>query len=446
MKNIFKSTLVAASVALVCGTAYAGNTVVTTQTHSLEGVSAVTTAQTANDIDYVLKAAYAVGDKITFTFTAGSLDTTNSFPAQLNVTADTTSGSEKAGMALGLLNEDANSVTYRVTSLTQPGAFTDKTTIGQTITLSGVEMAAAAVTSGDITVTVDSVTASGDVLDSSSDTNMSRTGKLSQVKTQYGMIAVASTADFDGTIDVAEGRKALTTANDTATFTVSNPTTTGWLNTVTTTGTVVKLAADLAGFDLTKSIGSVATGMTSTVAYSDANKEVTITYAGTEVTTDTITITPPTGTNAVILSAQDFSVSGTYSYGTASTADLGSDAAGSWDLNGAVVNIPYMPYAANIGQIIYVTNSGSLDGDVSVTAFDESGNDYDLGVVASAKAGQVTKLSVLIADALEAAGFTGGKVSMTITVNAQDKDVTVHAGYNVGGADRGTVFTSQYKN
>jgi hypothetical protein len=442
MKNIFKSTLIAAAVATVCSTAYAGNTEVTTQTYSQEGVSAVTTAQTTASISYLTKAAYAVGDKVTFTFTTGSLDTTNAFPSQIAVAADATVGSEKAGMALGLLNETATSVTYRVTSLTQPGVFTDKTTLGQTITLGAVKLKATAVAAGDTTVTVDSQTSAGDTLDSSSDTGKSRTGKMTQVKTQYGAIKVASTAMLDGTIDVAAGRKALLTANDAMSFTVSNPVTTGWLNLVTTTGTVVVMDGDLAGFANT----NVATGLTSTVKYDDSKKQTTITYAGTEVTTDTITITPPTGTKAVILTAQDFKVTGTYTYGTASTAALGSAAAGTWNLNGAVVNVPYMPYGPNISQIIYVTNTGSLDGDVSVTAFDEAGTTYDLGVVTSAKAGTVTKLASVINTALEAQGFKSGKLSMTITVNAQDKDITVQAAYNVGGADRGSVMTSQYKN
>jgi len=439
MKNIFKTTLIAASVAVVCSTAYAGNTNVTKQTYSLEGVGAVTTAQTSNSVSYETKAAYAVGDKVTFTFTTGSVDATNAFASQLNVAAI----AGRAGMALGLLNETADAVTYRVTSVNQFTGETGKTTLGSTITLGTVKLKAAAVAAGDTTVTVDSATSVGDILDSASDAKMSRTATLTEVKTQYGSLAIASSAELDGVIDVAQGRKALTTTTDATTFVITNPTTTGWLNLVSTTGTVITMDADLAGASKTANV--ISTGMTSTKAYDDATKKVTLTYAGTEVTTDTITITPLTGSSAVVLSAQDFKVAGAYNYGTAMSASVGSDAAGSWTLNGAVVNVPYMPYGAGIGQIIYVTNNGSLDGDVAVTAFDEAGNDYDLGIIGSAKAGEVTKVSILIANALAAQGFTEGKLAMTITVNAQNKDVTVHAAYNIRG-DRGNVFTSQYKN
>ena len=441
MKTFFKTALVAAAIATACGTAHAGDTMVSTQTYSLEGVSAVTTNQTSGSISYVTKAAYTEGDKVTFTFTAGSVVNAN-FPAQLNVTADTTTGSEKAGMALGLLNSSADSVTYRVTSLDQPTGFTDKTTLGQTITLGAVTLKAAVVAAGDVTVTVNSETLTGDVLDSASSTGESRTAKLTQVKSQFGALTVSS--DFDGVIDVAEDRKALTTANDAVTYSISQIDTTGWIALATVSETNVTLNADLAGFDLTKAIGSVSSASAGTVAYNDAAKQVTVKYTG-QVTTDTLTITPPTGTKAVVLEAQKFELAGAYTHSTDKVASVGSKTAGEWTLNGAMVNIPYMPYSANASQIIYVTNSGSLTGDVAVTAFDDKGNDYDLGVVAQADAGKVTKLSGPIQNGLAAAGFTSGKVSITITVNAQDKDITVYSAYNVGGSDRGAVNNSQYK-
>ena len=63
----------------------------------------------------------------------------------------------------------------------------------------------------------------------------------------------------------------------------------------------------------------------------------------------------------------------------------------------------------------------------------------------SAAANKVTKITKLVNDGLLAAGFNGTKASITVTVNAPDSDITVYAGYNVGGSDRGFVNTSQYK-
>lgn len=433
MKKIFKSTLLAVSVAAVCGSAVAGDNTSATQTYSLEGISAVTAAVTSANVTYVTKAGYAVGDKVTYTFSAGALDKTNTFLPTISLAA---SGS-MAGMALGLLNEGTDFVTYRVTDVTP--ATPGDSTIGQIIDLGGVKLAATAVTAGKTTVTVASETANGDELDSSSSTGKSRTATLTDVKSQFGAIKVASTAGFDGVIDVAEGRKALTTTTDAVVFTIDNPTTTGWLNLVTATATSATLDADLAGMKSANiaSASGVAT-------YDDTKKQVAIAYTSA-ITTDTITITPPTGKDAVVLSAQDFKVAGAYTYDTTKTASVGSTNAGEWTLNGAVVNVPYMPYADSITQIMYVSNEGSLDADITVVAFDEAGNDYDLGVVGVSKAGSVEAIAGAVQTALEAQGFTKGKVSLTITVNAQDKDISIYAAYNVGGADRGTVTNSQYK-
>lgn len=435
MKTIFKSTLLAVSIAAVCGSAVAGDNTTVAQTYSLEGISSVTVAATSNTVTYVTKAGYAVGDKVTFTFSAGALDTTNTFAPTITLAGV----SGMAGMALGLLNEGTDFVTYRVTDVTPVDA--GDSTIGQIIDLGTVELKASSVTAGKTTVTVASETATGDELDSSSSTGESRTATLTDVKTQFGAIKVASAAGFDGVIDVAEGRKALDTASDDLVFTISQIDTTGWVagSLVTATATAVTLDADLAGFE-SADISSTS----GTVSYDDTKKQVSVTYTSA-ITTDTIVITPPTGTDAVILASQDFEVAGAYTYDTNKTATVGSTDAGEWTLNGAVVNVPYMPYADSIDQIMYVTNEGSLDADISVMAFDEAGNDYDLGVIAVSKAGSVEAIAGAVETALEAQGFTKGKVSLTITVNAQDKDISIYAAYNVGGSDRGTVTNSQYK-
>ena len=439
MKTIFKTALVAAAIATACGSAYAGDTTVTTQTHSLEAVSAITTDQTSASISYVTRAAYAQGDKVTFAFTPGAVKSTGAFPSQLNVAAIT----GRAGMALGLLNSDADTVTYRVTSVNQFGSETGNTTLGSTIVLGTAVLKAASVAAGDVTVTVSSETSGKDVLDSGSSTGNSRTAKLTQVKTQFGALTV-STA-LDGVIDVAADRKAFVGAtNDSVTYSISQIDTTGWITVAAVNSTEVKLSADLAGFDLAKAVGSVSAGSAGVVTYSDTAKMVTIKYPS-HVTTDTVTITPPTATKAVVLNAQDMSLAGTYTHSTDKVVSVGSKAAGSWTLNGAMVNVPYMPYADSITQIIYVTNTGSLDAAVNVTAFDEAGTAYDLGQVAVAKEGSVTKLAGTIKDALAVEGFTSGKLSLTITVNAQDKDISVYSAYNVGGTDRGNVLNSQYK-
>jgi hypothetical protein len=102
-------------------TAKAGNVSVTTQIHSSQGLQGVTANQSSNDISYQLGAAYREGDKITFTFPNGSLASTF-FDSVINLPPinNAVESLAIAGLTLGLLSSDSNSVTYRVTRLTLP--------------------------------------------------------------------------------------------------------------------------------------------------------------------------------------------------------------------------------------------------------------------------------------------------------------------------------------
>ena len=441
----FKTTLLAAVVAATFGSAYAGTVAVTKQVHSTEGLAGVTATQTSASIGYTVAAAYAVGDKVTFTFTAGSV-VAASFPSQLNVAAVNSAvpASAISGMSLGLLNSDDDTVTYRVTSLSQPtdGAattYTDRTTIGALITLGTVGYSASAV-AGTVTVTVSAQTSAGDVLDSAG----TLTATIAEAKTQFGTAAVSPL--FDAEINVSSMRTAFTgVTSDDAGITITNPTTTGWLNLATVNTTAVNLFGEAGKMD-----GLLATnfGTAGTNVFTEAAAQLAVTYAG-QMTNDTITFTPPTGTAAVILESQTFNADVVYNYSsaaaTAGTATLATGAAaGEWTLNGASVNIPYMPYSANASQILYVTNDGTQDGDIIVTAFDDAGTAYDAFIVGTATAGSITKITGDVKAGLEAQGFTGGKVSITVTVNAPDADITVYASYNVSG-NRAFVNTDQYK-
>ena len=64
-----------------------------------------------------------------------------------------------------------------------------------------------------------------------------------------------------------------------------------------------------------------------------------------------------------------------------------------------------MPFAPGISQILYVTNSGDFDGGVYVTAHDEDGTHYDLGMVATAGASSVTKITAQVKGRLSCSRF-----------------------------------------
>jgi hypothetical protein len=442
MERIIKISLLIAVIAATSSVAVAGTVSVTQQTHSLEGLSGVTADQASNSINYTLAAAYREGDKISFSYTANTLVAATTFPEKLSPLAvdSATPANAIAGLTLILLNADTDSVTYRVTSLNQPddtpgtggNAYSDRTTIGAQVTLGSIKYTAAAVVAADVTVTVSSQTTAGDILDSKG----TRTATIADAKPQFGTAVV--TPIFDNVIDVGAGRQAFTTGtSDTLSWSVTNPDTTGWLNLVSvnaSSGTIVTLRGEAGKMTgLNPGDFSSATGV---LSFDQATAKLTVSTAG-QVNSGTITFTPPTGGAAVVLEAQGFTLDLQHNYTSASGVG-GSKviatglAVGGWKLNGATGIIPYMPYSPSTSQIMYVTNIGTQNGDITVAAVDDQGVLYDLGVIGIANAGKVTKVAALIESALQLKGFWSGKVAIQITVNAPAADIAIYASYNVG--------------
>jgi len=112
---------------------------------------------------------------------------------------------------------------------------------------------------------------------------------------------------------------------------------------------------------------------------------------------------------------------------------------GAWDLNGTSKNISYMPYGENVSQIIYLTNSGSVEGAISYVAYDEAGTKFEGTLPSMTTAKGITQLAGELKTDLATQGFTAGKLNITITVNAPSGQITAYAAYNVGGTDRGFV-------
>lgn len=429
MKSMLKTTLLASSVALALS-ATAGDFNEVTEDHSKQGLAALasTATVTVSGVTYTLGAAYAEGDQLTLSVTAGALADSYSWPTSLVSTAGTGGGTAE----FGLLNSTDDSATYRVTTVT---ASSGQTTINAVVTVGDFVLNPSAISAGSVSVSASAVASNGvTVIDSSGDTSE----VLAESSDQFTDFEITTAADQ--VIDVAGERKVYESGlTDTVVWEFANDTT--LVNAATATGAEVTLNGTFTGLEAS----AFSTGATSTVALNEEETEVTFTYTSA-LTTDTITITPPTGDDAVVLAAQSFALDAEVTYGTDSSLVLATNEdAGEWTLNGAMVNVPYMPYGANISQILFVTNTGAQVGDIIVTAIDEAGMTHDLGTVATASANSVTKITAQVKDALEAAGLTTGKVALTVTVNAPEEDITVYASYNVGGSDRGFVNTDQYK-
>jgi hypothetical protein len=445
MERIIKIGLLIAVIAATSSVAVAGIVSVTKQTHSLLGLSGVTADQASNSINYTLAEAYIEGDKITFTFTGNALVATT-FPSQLSAPAvDSASPANAiAGLGLGLLYSDSDSVTYRVTRVNQPDdtpgtggtAYSNQTTLGAQVTLGSIGYKAAAVLAADVTVTVSSQSSAGDILDSAG----TLAATIAEAKTQFGT-AVVVTPQFDNVIDVNSGRQAFTTgSSDTLTWSVTTPDTTGWLNLASVNNSVVTLlgeAGKMTGLnpgDFSSTVGAL--------LFVQGEAKLTVSLAG-QVNSGTITFTLPTGGAAVVLEPQGFTLGLVHNYTAASgvygSKTIATGLAGGWELNAATGIISYMPYGSSASQIMYVTNIGTQNGDITVVAVDDQGELFDLGVIGIANAGTVTKVSTLIKTALIDAGFGGDKVAIKITVNAPAADISIYASYVIGSSDRGYV-------
>lgn len=153
------------------------------------------------------------------------------------------------------------------------------------------------------------------------------------------------------------------------------------------------------------------------------------------------------GPDSVAVNAQDFTadVSIGYNLGptTGSVSSTGFDA-GAWDLSGAEINIPFMPYGASVAQLIRISNDGTVTGEIELTAFDDEGLEYGpIQLDVSAVAGTVTNIGPAVAAALAAEGFDGtGSVDLTFVVNSPAADIEIAANYRIfdGNTDRVSVI------
>lgn len=448
MKKFLKASLVAVAVAGAFG-AQAGTINELTTTYSQQGTTSTASITTAA-VTFTLGAEYAEDDVLVLSLTSGGLvDSFTAFPASV------TAGAAGQSVTLGKLISDATSITYRVTNVDNAlnagttglvvafgvGVKVDGATIGALAAGDSVDLSAVATTGSGVTVNFDT-----------------DTEQLALVEDQINDITIASATVFDGEIDVTNMRETFTggdTVTDTLVIAHVQKDLTGWQNTVTEGNVTVVVNGDFE--DLT---GQFAAPAATSVTMNTAENMLTLVYPNT-FTTDTITFTSAGTGSGVTLAKQSFNVDASQSYlvtgaSVTSTEAMGTDvAAGAWTLNGANINIPYMPYAdldlagseRAIGQTIYVTNHGSQSGGVFVTATSEDGTVVlDNVWVADIAGNELLKIAPLVRTQLLAEGFTDGKLSIDVTVNAADEDISVYAAFkhNVE-LDRAVIINDQYK-
>ncbi|WP_038864853.1 hypothetical protein [Vibrio jasicida] len=216
----------------------------------------------------------------------------------------------------------------------------------------------------------------------------------------------------------------------------------------TTVDSDIKVSADLhlggateAAFAITGTTGTVTkveeagklVGFTSALTGLDATKATVITFTNPANT-------PIALTNFAIDAAVEYNdgASATGTKTLAQAADLGQ-----WELDASVVNVPYLPVGyENLSSNVEYSNHGSSAAEVSISAFDNNGNEYT-GSLANAAPKTVTKYSE--DDIMGALGITEAtKLNITFISDADEENVSIVPYYRQGDS-RVQSINDQYK-
>lgn len=211
---------------------------------------------------------------------------------------------------------------------------------------------------------------------------------------------------------------------------------------VTINGNVSHIDADADGCENAELAGVISTSA-GTLTVASNCLSLTITDGAQPAANTTRTYNVTFDDNAGILVApQTFSASVQFNYevGAATGTETDNHAAGAWTLNGFIAFVSYMPYGANITQIIYLANDSNQTGAVNIAARNTAGVACNFPA-GSVQGNRVSMLTQLIKTGLEGCygvGFTD-KVQFTLTANIPQTAGDLYTAYNVGGSDRGTV-------
>ena len=452
--NLFKKTLLASVVAAVSTgamaidvkTATEGVAEANVEVFSAEGLAAGVIVNDGTDVAAIhapviltSAAEYSKDDVITLTMSGGEFADTAYVLADGN--ADLVN---KSTVTFGLLSSSKTELTFRVTSVL--AGTTTPTTLGNVFTLghalAGEVLLGSTVADATVTVTAKAQTSTGIKIDETAND----VAKVATVKAQFTFVVAPVMA---AVIDVAEERKDFvaaggTVTNPTFTATVANPGA-GYIGAFTPVTALAKNTAVVTGkfgaFNGVDDNGTFATGTTDPVTVAADMQSASFALKAATAPVGAHAFTFAKGTDQLAMEASDYTVALTMIDAGTKTITLGAKAAGAMTLNGASVDIPYVPYGDGLEQFIWVTNKGSQTGAITVTARTEAGVDHELEIAADSTPG-LKRLSGLIADALEAKGVTSGRVKLNVTVNAPADDITVYAAYKVtSDADRLTLPT-----
>ena len=442
---MFKKTLIAVALVGLSANALAVDVQTSSAATKKFGSEALTTGLFANDgtvltlAPVVLSsgAEYSAGDIVTVTITGGE------FAAPGYTLVDTTPAGQST-VTFGLLSKTATKLIFRVTAIAD-GAL--KTTIGNKFTLkpaggsSFVKLSSVAAGS-KVVVTANAETSTGIALDTTAKDSHEVGAVLAQHSLSVNPVMAA-------VVDVTKDRKAFVDPAK-ATFAVNHTFTAVDQASMPGTANTIVVKGDFSAFKNKDGIlGKLSDGAVDAVVAADG-QSATLTYLAAAPADKTLTFTVPADDNpaAVVIPTSSYTVEMNITEATKSVA-LSAVDAGAFTLNGASVDVPYMPYGSGVEQFLWVTNKGNQAGDIKVTAFDQAGKAYGPFTLGSSTKG-LKKLDAALKTELVKAGLneaTSPRVALNVTVNAPAADITVYAAYKaVAADDRLTVPTVSLNN
>lgn len=437
-----------------CAIEYADKALTTAGSSSIEAVNASGTSVNVDAAVVVGAIASQAGDLLTFTISGASFDTSVTGAA---ATAEITEADGTA-IASDVFDVSATELKLTVTPVMAANSIVE---------LTGAVLSAAGLTSASEVTLTSKLTRNGVDLD------VTAPLLVMNVAPQY---VTTVKQGLNGVIDVASDRKSIVagTGSDTdlidtdslsvkvklnVTGTALTPDFTtytiggdfAWLSEAaqTTVDAVAVTPAELSAYLGTFYTGTGDDTLTS-IKLNTAMTELTvITDASTDTLVDSqsnfLFAVDGAGATSTVLSPGAYTVSAVVTDTTSTPIAIqtgGSMAAGSWTLNGSVIEIPYVPFGDNTQVIMRQTVTGTQSGDITVRymleGVDTTWN--TAGVVGTATAG-VQNIADLVMDAIKAdAGVTKGKVAIELTSNVAATNVKTYVAYKVvSEQDRGFV-------
>lgn len=433
--------------------------------------------------------SYVVGDTVTVSLTGANLRSGTAAATGANVTCRATSAGNST-LVLGFLSRSSSALTYRVSDQSsglQQNAFSCGFVASQfSITRNSATTVGACTVKVGFQFTNSSGNATFDV---------ATTQGLVSVAEQFS-VRVAANGAYSGTVDVGQDRRTwsegntrvlslevlLNTASSASFGGSSSAATEAQVShSVTITGAGNGTEAAFAFLDddgdgactladLTSGPGFASVSSGSTFASISSNC-ATLTVSGSGLIGNStyaaaksinITLAKSAATLGATIADGSFTVapSFTTTIDTAAAQTPSSLVGGSFGLNGATINIPYMPYGLSgteaISPAIYIANRSATTGSVTGVARNQAGTSCNLGTVGTASARSVTNLSTNINNAIAAcyAGSasaaasafpSGTRVYITLTSNTAAASTEVVSSYRVGADSRVTVINDSQK-